>query len=463
MTTQPSGKFWIKYRGPIESLMSAELSEIVDPHISYSAVYYRQGAWRKTRHEYRKSTIISKTKEGHAFYTGFIPKIEKICADNGVPLVMYNTEGEPLKVELSLPEGMDFREFQSDLIKAALSKRRGVLVAPTGTGKTFLGLSLIYSIKNIEGGVLWLCHTKDLMNQTAKEAAKFFGTENVGMIGDGICDSSKFLTVATRQSFRKIADELGTAYDVVIVDEVHHLSTFSGEYAEILGQVWAPVRIGLTATTHTDPQALLAMEAFIGPVVGKYTIDKGRKDGYMANPIIKVLKTSKNYNVSTIRKYQDVYECGIVRNLERNRLIVNAVDEQNKKGKSCLIVVNKIAHGELLTNLLHHNGNDAVFVCGSTDSESRTLTKQYLNEKNLKCVICTTVWKEGVNIPELDVVINAAGGKSEIVTLQSIGRGLRRTASKENLLIIDFFDPSHYYLISHFGERLCLYMEMGWM
>ena len=81
----------------------------------------------------------------------------------------------------------------------------------------------------------------------------------------------------------------------------------------------------------------------------------------------------------------------------------------------------------------------------------------------MKCVICTAVWKEGVNIPELNVVINAAGGKSELVTLQTIGRGLRKTENKSELIIYDFFDNSHHYLVDHFGHRFCLYSDMGWI
>ena len=68
-----------------------------------------------------------------------------------------------------------------------------------------------------------------------------------------------------------------------------------------------------------------------------------------------------------------------------------------------------------------------------------------------------------LNIPELNVVINDAGGKSEIATLQAIGRGLRRTVNKSELIIYDFFDNSHHYLVSHFGERFSLYCDMNWI
>jgi len=60
-------------------------------------------------------------------------------------------------------------------------------------------------------------------------------------------------------------------------------------------------------------------------------------------------------------------------------------------------------------------------------------------------------------------VINAAGGKSEIMTLQAIGRGLRRTDTKDQVIIVDFFDSSNYYLLGHFGERISIYSENDWL
>jgi superfamily II DNA or RNA helicase len=205
------------------------------------------------------------------------------------------------------------------------------------------------------------------------------------------------------------------------------------------------------------------MEALIGPLIGEMTINEGRDQGFMANTKIKIIKIPTSQHVRELRRYTEVYEFGVVRKLERNRIIVDLIKKHQEMGDSVLVIVTKIVHGSLLLNLCQSSNIEAEFVHGTTDSESRELTKKALNEKRMKCVIATAVWKEGVNIPELNVLINAAGGKSEIATLQAIGRGLRRTSTKSELIIYDFFDPSHHYLISHFGDRVSLYMDMEWM
>ena len=86
-----------------------------------------------------------------------------------------------------------------------------------------------------------------------------------------------------------------------------------------------------------------------------------------------------------------------------------------------------------------------------------------LKSGELDTVIATTILNEGVNIPSLGAVINAAGGKSEIIILQKIGRGLRVTDKKKEIHLVDFFDNSHRFLIEHFGERLSLYFNKEWI
>jgi len=252
-------------------------------------------------------------------------------------------------------------------------------------------------------------------------------------------------------------------FDVVIIDECHHLSDFRGEYHAILRQTFAPIRIGLTATRADGKGAQLAMESLLGPVIGEFTINEAREAGFMAAPIIKLTKLSKNMVTHDMRNYADVYESGVVRNLEMNRIISELVKKYSDEGLTSLVIVTQIVHGELILGMVKRLGVGAVFVNGSTETESRELTKHALNGKILKCVICTAVWKEGVNIPELNVLINAAGGKSELATIQAIGRGMRKTETKSHLVIHDFFNPSHRFLIDHFGTRLCLYFDLGWM
>ena len=458
-------EYVIQYLDPVESWMNQKLYDLVIKDISFPAQYYRQGPFHKVRKDYDcKDAIISKTKTGeYIFYTGLIPKIQELCKTKGMELTVCLEDEEPIRLSTKpMPDSLKLRPFQSDFIKQAILKKRGVLIAPTGTGKTILALGLIASLYE-HYKILWLCHTKSLMSQSAKETEKIFGVDSVGLVGDSNFDVGHYVTIATRQTFKKHIAELVNIFDVVIVDETHHVSDFKGEYAQILRQTFAPIRIGLTATRADGKGAQLAMEALLGPVIGEFTINEAREAGFMAAPIIKLTKLSKNMVTHDMRNYADVYTSGVVRNLEMNRIISELVKKYSDEGLTSLVIVTQIVHGTLILGICQRLGINVVFVNGSTENQTRDMAKEALNNKAIKCIICTSVFREGINIPELNVLINAAGGKSELATIQAIGRGMRKTETKSHLVIHDFFNPSHRFLIDHFGTRLCLYFDLGWM
>ena len=104
------------------------------------------------------------------------------------------------------------------------------------------------------------------------------------------------------------------------------------------------------------------------------------------------------------------------------------------------------------------------FVWSKIPGTTRTTIKKDLNEGLVDVVIADAVWKEGVDIPTLGAIINAAGGKSEINTIQSLGRGLRTVPGiKDDVILVDILDISSRYLVEHFGLRLVLYFDEGWM
>jgi len=450
---------WVEILDPVESLMSVNLAATLKTEFSYTAVFYKQSAFRKVRREYEKS-ILMKTPNGYLVPTGFIPKIRKIGKDKGIAIKFIGEEERLSAIPYHL-DTITLREEQTRLVDAAVIKQRGTLVAPTGEGKTLLGMAVISAFPKAK--VLWLCHTKDLMYQSAHVAVKELKA-TPGFIGDGRLDTKKQITFATRQSFIKNLDELARLYDVVVIDEVHHIREMDGQYSTILKNMFTPVRIGLTATLpKSDKQAMLAIEGFLGPVIEEVTMKEGVELNVMAEVKIRFLKVPMSHAVKELRKYQDVYQYGIVDRKAQHEVIARTSKEHTEKGDSVLILVTRIDHGQNILEECEAQGVRTLFAQGSTESEVREEIKNALNEKKIHCVIATTIFSEGINIPELNVIVNAAGGKSEIKTMQSIGRGLRKTSLKGEIIVYDIFDPSHHFLISHFGERVSLYTELRWI
>jgi superfamily II DNA or RNA helicase len=339
-----------------------------------------------------------------------------------------------------------------------LDKPRGVLKAPTGTGKTVLGFGCLSAFDE-DVNIIWLCHTKDLIDQAYDEAVKF-GHTDIGRLSGTIWEPGHRLTIATKQSFKKIADEQADLYDVVVVDETHHVSAFDGEYHYILSRLLAPMRLGLTASEFKEGLPTLAVTGLIGPIVGEQTILEAIDLGILAVPKMKMLRTSLSYEVKACKKYSEVYDIGITYRLERNQLIALTVKKHVDIQETCLIMVTKLAHGDNIVEALRVIGVKAILVEGLTKPKTRKKIKDALNTNEIFCVVCSTVWKEGINIPNLKMVLNAAVGKD---VLQALGRGLRKTSEKDVLWFYDIFDNSHHYLVDHFGQRLTFYMDQGWI
>src|SRR6185437_13921195 len=118
---------------------------------------------------------------------------------------------------------------------------RGVVVLPTGAGKTFVATLAIAARQR---STLVVVPTLDLLNQWYDVLAAAFGVP-VGIVGGGYHEVLD-LTVTTYDSAHLHIDRLGDRFGLVVFDECHHLP--SPSYAMAARMCLAPYRLGLTAT-----------------------------------------------------------------------------------------------------------------------------------------------------------------------------------------------------------------------
>lgn len=442
----------------IDSIICKSDKELI-PHIvpclEYQKEFWRQGQFRKIQKTYMASFINKRTG---VFLSGFLPRIKKFLNDKNVP---FKIEGEFERIifgkSQNLP-GITLREDQENLIRKAYEKQRGVILSPTGSGKTIIasGFMSMFPASNI----LFLCNSIDIIKQTYKELKKL-KFEDITVLGDGKKNwGTARIVVSTIQTFVKLKPEdYCEKFDIVIVDEVQDVSR-KGQFSEVLQNLLSPIKIGLTATFPKDKERALSIEGLLGPVIGEITIQEGVDLKIIAKPkIILVPVPEKKINSY---KYKDIYQAGIIENRIRNKLIGKIVKEIIEKKQTVLIMVKEIIHGENIQELAKDLfGVDIEFVQGKTESESRMQLKELLEKGKTKAVVCTAVWKKGINIRSLQNIINACGGKSEIQVLQFLGRGLRRTETKSSVKIYDFLDSAKY-LAEHSILRLKIYVENGW-
>jgi superfamily II DNA or RNA helicase len=167
-------------------------------------------------------------------------------------------------------------------------------------------------------------------------------------------------------------------------------------------------------------------------------------EDYLANVNVKVLNL--NYKDKIRYETQDRYREElnfIYESFDRNTFLSKLV---GKLPNNTLILVNHIKHGEALMNYLSTlEGKQVYFIRGEVDVEERDKIKGIMEkDHNVICVAISAIFSTGVNIKNLHNIVFAAGGKSFVRTVQSIGRGLRKHHSKNKLVIIDICDNLPY-------------------
>ena len=418
-----------------------------------------------------KTTYVITGRSGTSghFLTGLLPRVKKFCKKKKIDIEIIGKHEilEPtMRPKL---KDIKFRPDQRKAFRRVKKHQRGKVIFPTGSGKTVIALGIFSMYPDCTR--LFLCHTKDLLFQTIEELESY-GFEYFA-IGGGkksnwrdIKRANAPIVVAIINSFANIeVKKYVSFFDITIVDEVHHVNIKSSQYGHVMNHSLSPIKIGLTATEPTDYEQFLINEGYFGPTIAELTIEEGIEKGIIAIPKINLVVVPYNIEVNQKGqyKYRTLYEHGIVKNRDRNKLIASEVVLTLAFGHSTLIVVERIDHGELILKELERAGLKKVpFVQGSTDKSKRIKVKKQLLDKEIYIVICTRVWKEGINIPTLDHVILASGMKDEKQVIQALGRGLRVTEKKTRVKLTDFLDP-YRFLSEHSIARLHIYRRNKWM
>jgi superfamily II DNA or RNA helicase len=164
-------------------------------------------------------------------------------------------------------------------------------------------------------------------------------------------------------------------------------------------------------------------------------------------------------------KYQDEIDF-IVRNEKRNKFIRNLT--LSMKGNTLVLFNYVDKHGRELYNLINDKINKdrkLFFVFGGTDGETRESVRSITETQDDAIIIASYgTFSTGINIRNLHNIVFASPSKSRIRTLQSIGRGLRKSQSKLGATLYDIADDLQYkskvnYTLHHLYERVKIYNE----
>jgi superfamily II DNA or RNA helicase len=411
------------------------------------------------------------------FDIGLIDEIQIFLKEKHKNVVFNVTEQAQKQINPKLDKplikrlSLELRDYQEEAVNKCLSLGRGVNVLGTGAGKTLTIATLIdnfylYSKQLKEFKCLVIVPDLTLVNQTYKDFLEynvsFSCTRWTGTIKP---DLDANIIIANIDILRSKFDDNKWIKDVnlLIVDEAHKMGK-GNKSSKLLEKIKTPNKFGFTGTLPDDNLNKWNVIGKIGPVLIKKSSYELREEKFLTTAHVKILNLSykdKPVRVLNSDNPTENYRNELIfisYNKFRNKVIQITCNNFNN---NILILINNIDHGQHLFDLLSSNlmNKRVFFIRGEVDVEERDKVKQIMEkENNVVCIAVSAIFSTGVNIKNIHMIIFAAGGKSFIRTVQSIGRGLRLHEDKQELTIIDIADNLEYGF-EHSVKRKQIYKE----
>jgi superfamily II DNA or RNA helicase len=358
------------------------------------------------------------------------------------------------------------RDYQEESVLCALKNKSGVIILPTSAGKTLVIALLVRTIQEQHSvKTLILVPDIQLVAQTYSDFIEYGIPEEDITKWTGSTEPNKNakIIISNAQILLSEKQDLSLLNDIgsLVIDEVHKLK-YGNKINKVVDKIPALFRFGLTGTLPDNKIDQWNIFGKIGRIIYyKQSVDL-REQNYISKVHVAALKliyrNVPNFTVPSMVNPTAGYEEEITflqTNSFRNSVITKLV---NKADKNTLIMVDRIAHGEELLRVLQENTKKSVhFVHGGIDIEEREMIRKLMEEQdNVACIAISKIFSTGINIKNLHNIIFAAIGKARIKIIQSIGRSLRKHASKKRATIFDIWDNLRYGN-SHTAERLSLY------
>jgi superfamily II DNA or RNA helicase len=353
------------------------------------------------------------------------------------------------------------RPYQEAALAAWLAHRgRGVIVLPTGSGKTHLALMAMARKKR---STLVVAPTLDLVRQWFDLLGDAFGVP-IGLVGGGE-HTVLPITVTTYDSAYLHMEHFGNKFGMVVFDECHHLP--SGAYAMSAQFCIAPFRLGLTATPERTDGGEQRLVELIGPTAFRRDINELSGEylaSYETVRLVADLTPEERTEYDAARAiYKEFVRTEGIRFTEPggwNKFIM--MSARSKEGMAAMAAYRRQkelmlagpAKMKLVEDLLQKHHRERVLLFTQDNATVYAMSRQFLvpsithqtkvrerseilrafREGTYGAIATSKVLNEGVDVPEASVAIVVSGSGSIREHVQRLGRILRKQEGKRAVL-----------------------------
>ena len=406
-------------------------------------------------------------------YFGLLPYVKEFLKEQGYK-VIYDSDFSKRNLDKSVTtkfvrslqkKKFKARDYQIDAIHNILESNRGLIVSPTGSGKSFIiyALTRYYIEKLDHQKVLIIVPTTGLVEQMYGDFSDYgwFPDEHCHKLYAGSDkNTSKDVVISTWQSIYKLDKNYFSQFGAVFVDECHlaKAKSLTGIMTKMHD---CKYRIGTTGTLDGSEIHQLVLEGLFDKHHIVTTTAKLIKRKFLSNLHIKCLLLNHTKENRFRRTYQEEMDY-LSKSPARNNFICKLALTQDG---NTLILAQYINQLQTLTLALkdHTKDRKVFFVYGATEAIERDNIRGIVEEEENAIIVASYgVFSMGINIKRLHNIIFGSPYKSQIKVLQSIGRGMRLTEDKTECNLFDIADDMSYnkrsnYTLKHLEERVRIY------
>lgn len=344
------------------------------------------------------------------------------------------------------------RKYQQAVIDQAThalesGSHRLLIELATGLGKTYTAGLLLKELERRAKkriSILFLAHRIEILVQSATAFKNIFtlGNYTASVIYGGAAIADTDIVFATFDTALTRSDSIAERhFDVVVVDEAHHTPAVT--YRSVVDALNMDILIGLTATPERqDKKNVLEIFGGSGGHIGKFDLAWALRHRHLAKPHYWVLLHNLDRDVlNKLDERVNLSELDRTLFLEKkDEEMVRKIEEHLRSSRidspRVAVFCRSITHIE---NFLQYfpNGSAVAIHSQLTRDEVRDRIRDF-RDGRYSFALTVDLFNEGVDIPEINMVVFARSTRSHHVWLQQLGRGLRLAPDKDSVEVLDF-------------------------
>ena len=340
------------------------------------------------------------------------------------------------------------RQYQEECVETFISSlletEKAQIVLATGLGKTLIMAETVrrlYNDKKIWGNsVLVLAHTVPLVDQLIQsfwpQLPKSIATHRLAA-GEvpSYYDGVTFATIQTVLNKKNELPEFG----LVLVDEAHHIGAES--FRKVIEVLNPKMLGGVTATPWRGDG--YDIDVLLGPARVKIGINDGLRNNFLSEVDYRILldnldwrqvqrASEHNYSLKELNKRLLIP----IRDEKAAEIILRVFKNESRKQAVCYCPSGE--HAKSFAGALRQFGFKSEAILHETPANERARLLGYFRKGNLNIVTVVDLFNEGVDVPDVDLIIFMRATHSRRIFVQQLGRGLRPSINKDKVVVLDF-------------------------